>query len=97
MNIIENNEDVSGAREVKQFYRFRTRNQVGCRDAILSDSFDSEISVNSLEGFDDEAVVEMLREEGEYVGDTVADAVINGIDEEGLLDNSYSNFCGEEF
>ena len=49
MNIIENNEDVSGAREVKQFYRFRTRNQVGYRDAIQSDSFDSEISVSSLE------------------------------------------------
>ena len=79
MNIIENNEDVSGAREVKQFYRFRTRNQVGYRDAIQSDSFDSEISVSSLEGFNEEAGVEMLREEREYVGDAVAAAVMKGI------------------
>ena len=36
----------------------------------------------------------MLREEREYVGDTVAGAVLNGIDEEGLLDNSYPNSGG---
>ena len=39
----------------------------------------------------------MLREEREYVGDTVADAVINGIDEEGLLDNSYLISMGKNF
>ena len=47
-----------------------------------------------MEGFNDEADVEMLREEREYVGDTVAGAVLNGIDEEVLLDNSYPNSGG---
>ena len=73
----------------------RTRNQVDYREASQSDSSDSEMSDKSLEGFDDEADVEMLREEKEFVGDNVADAVMNGINEERLLDNSYSIFVGK--
>ena len=37
----------------------------------------------------------MLREGREYVGDNVADAVMNGIGEERLLDNSSSIFVGK--